>query len=177
MNQERSDVLDLRSIFGVEARLRVSSSSTGGEYVELDCTAEPGSGTMVHYHPEQDESFQVLEGTLHLLRDGEWSQVSVNESATVGRGTIHAWKNAGPGVVRFLNVHRPAGGFQDHMEMLDRLVRIGKVRGTTDLRSLIYMSMSAVKYRPDVTVKPPQWLVRAMAALGRLLGLKLEESH
>ena len=65
-------LLDLRSIFGVQARVTTPSSTTGGEYVEMECTAEPGSGTMVHYHPEQEESFQVLEGGLEILRDGSW---------------------------------------------------------------------------------------------------------
>ena len=53
-------VLDLRSIFGVHARITKSGSTTGGAFVEMDCTAEPGSGTMVHFHPEQDESFEVV---------------------------------------------------------------------------------------------------------------------
>jgi hypothetical protein len=35
--------------------------------------------------------------------------------------------------------------------------------------------MSAAKYRPDVTVKPPQSIVHAMAAIGRFLGMKLED--
>lgn len=73
-------------------------------------------------------------------------------------------------------VHRPAGGFQDHMEMLDRLARPGKVKGTRDPRSLMHLSMLAVRYRPDVAVKPPQWVVNTMAWLGRRLGYTLEET-
>ncbi len=61
-------LLDLRSIFGVQARITTPASATGRAYVEMECTANPGSGTMVHYHPEQDESFQVLEGRLEVLR-------------------------------------------------------------------------------------------------------------
>ncbi|CAN5835216.1 hypothetical protein BH23ACT11_BH23ACT11_15620 [soil metagenome] len=38
----------------------------------------------------------------------------------------------------------------------------------------MYMSMSAVEHRPDVTVKPPQWVVNAMAFIGRHLGYTLE---
>ncbi len=76
---------------------------------------------------------------------------------------------------RFVNVHRPAGGFQDQMETLDRLVKAGKVRGTKDLRSIMHLSMSAVRHRPDITVKPPQWIVNFMAFLGRRLGYSLDE--
>lgn len=60
------------------------------------------------------------------------------------------------------------------METLDRLARAGKIRGTKDVRSIIYMSISAVTYRPDVAVKPPQWMVDTMAFIGRRLGFSLD---
>jgi len=179
MNQATSDrafdrVLDLRAVFGVEARVTVSAESTGGEYVEMECTAQPGSETMVHYHPGQEETFRVLEGAMEVLREGEWRGVAAGESVTVASGDVHAWRNASASPVRFLNVHRPALGFQAHLETVDRLVQEGKVRGTKDARSLMYLSMSAVEHRPDVTVKPPQWVVNAMAFIGRRLGYSLE---
>jgi quercetin dioxygenase-like cupin family protein len=173
-NPESGSVLDLTSIFGVQARVTTPSSATAGEYVEMDCTAQPGSATMVHYHPEQEETFSVLEGTLELLQDGRWRAVPAGVSATAPKGAVRAWRNTGASPVRFLNVHRPALGFQDHLETLDRLARSGKVRGTKDLRSIIHMSMSAVRHRPDVAVKPPQWLVNLMAFIGRRLGYTLD---
>lgn len=60
-------LLDLRSIFGVQVRVTTSSAATGGEYVEMECTEEPGSGTLVHYHPEQEEEFHVLKGTMAFI--------------------------------------------------------------------------------------------------------------
>lgn len=172
MNEDA--VLDLRAVFGVRARVTVPASATGGACVEMDCTAEPGSGTMVHCHPEQEEDFRVEEGTLEVLRDGRWTAVGAGETHTVPRGAVHAWRNAGGAPVRFVNVHRPALRFQEHMETLDRLARAGKVRGTRDLRSLVYMAMSAAEHRPDVTVKPPQWVVDLMASVGRRLGFTLD---
>ena len=166
--------LDLRAIFGVKAAVTIPASATDGEYVEMECTAEPSSGTMVHYHPDQEESFQVLEGSLQVLRDGRWIQVDAGSSHTIPRGAVHAWRNASAGVTRFVNVHRPAGGFQAQMETLDRLAKEGKIRGTKDPRSLIYMSMAAAKNRPDVTVKPPQWAVNFMAFVGRRLGYSID---
>jgi hypothetical protein len=50
-------ILDLRSVFGVQAQVTNPAAATGGEYVEMECTADPGSGTMVHYHPEKEETF------------------------------------------------------------------------------------------------------------------------
>jgi hypothetical protein len=42
-------ILDLRPVFGVLAQVISRSADTGGKYVELECTADPGRGTMVHY--------------------------------------------------------------------------------------------------------------------------------
>lgn len=168
-------LLDLRSVFGIRARVTAPASATGGEYVEMECIAEPGSATLVHYHPEQEETFHVLEGTLEVLRDGKWSALRAGETHTVTRGAVHAWRNSRGSAVRFRNVHRPALGFQDHLETLDRLVRAGKIRGTRDPRSVIHMCMSAVRHRPDVAVKPPQWVVGLMARIGRRLGFSLDE--
>ncbi len=174
IEEKQERILDLRSVFGVEARITASSSETDGEYVEMDCTATQGSGTMIHYHPQQEETFQVLEGTLDIFSNQQWKSIQAGESFTVPRGTVHAWRNASGAPIRFMNVHRPALGFQSQMETLDHLIKVGKVRGTKDPRSLIYMSMSAVKHRPDVTVKPPQWVINTLAFIGRRLGYTLD---
>lgn len=173
MSESRAKVLDLRSVFGVEARITTPAEATGGEYVEMDVTAEPGSETLIHYHPEQEETYQVLEGTLEVFRDDQWRAVPAGESLTVPQGAVHGFRNASESPVRFLNVHRPALAFQEHLETLDRLIRTGKIRGTKDPRSLIYMSMSAVEHRPDVAVKPAQWVARGLAFIGRRLGYTL----
>jgi quercetin dioxygenase-like cupin family protein len=166
-------VLDLRSVFGVEARVTTPTASTGGAYVEMDCTVAPGSGTMIHYHPEQEETYRVLDGTLEVFLDGRWRAVPPGESLTVPRGAVHGFRNASAAPARFLNVHRPALRFEEHLETIDRLAKAGKVRGTKDLRSLIYLSMSAVEHRPDVPVRPPFWIVKRLAGLGRTLGYRL----
>jgi quercetin dioxygenase-like cupin family protein len=170
----RQPVLDLRSVFGLTARVTASTEATRGEYVEMDVTAQPGAATMIHYHPEQAETYRVLEGSLDVFRDGRWRTVRAGESLTIPPGAVHGFRNATTSAVRFLNVHRPALGFQAHLQTLDRLARAGKIRGTKDLRSLLYMSMSAVTHRPDVPVKPPFWIVRTMAFVGRRFGYTLE---
>ncbi len=173
-DSEEPRVLDLRMIFGLEARITAPAEATDGAYVEMDCTVAPGHGTMIHYHPNQDETYHVLDGTLDVMCEDAWRPVRAGETVEIPRGTVHGFRNRSGAPVRFRNVHRPALGFQAHLETLDRLVRSGKVRGTTDLRSIMHMSISAVTHRPDVPVRPPWWLVRTMAAVGRRLGMTIE---
>lgn len=167
-------VLDLRSVFGVTARITTPAAATDGAYVEMDCTVEPGSATIIHYHPEQAETYEIVDGVLEVFRDGAWRPLQVGDTLLVPPGAAHGFRNTSLTPTRFLNRHAPAHGFQAHLETLDRLIQAGKIRGTKDPRSLIYMSMSAVEHRPDVAVKPPQWLVNLLAFVGRRLRYTLD---
>lgn len=170
----RQRTLDLTPVFGVRAQITADARDNGGEYVEMDCTVQPGSGSIVHYHPHQEETYRVVEGELGVLRDGEWSTLGAGESMTIPPGAVHAFRNRSSTPVRFINRHTPALGFQAHLETLDRLVRAGKIRGTNDLRSVMHMSMSATRHQPDVPVRPPAWLVRVMAFIGHRLGYSID---
>ena len=168
-------VLDLRSIFGLEATVTTPAAATDGAYVEMDVVLEPGGHTTNHYHPAQEETFQVLDGTLDVFRDGNWHKVPAGESSTVPRGATHAFRNASETPARFLNVHRPALAFQEYLETVDRLIQAGKVKGLKNLRSGIYLSMAFVEQESSsVQVKPPQMLLRGLAFIGRRLGYRLE---
>jgi mannose-6-phosphate isomerase-like protein (cupin superfamily) len=173
-NGAREKVLNLRSVFGLEATVTTPSEATNGAYVELDILLEPGGRTTLHTHPQQEETFAVLDGTLEVFRDGGWHPVPARQTLTVPLGVVHAVRNPSETPVRFLNVHRPALSFQEYLETLDRLIRAGKVKGLKGLRSGIYVSMAAVENGISGTVKPPQWLIRALAFIGRRLGYTLD---
>jgi quercetin dioxygenase-like cupin family protein len=167
-------VLDLRPIFGLQATITTPAAATDGAYFEIDDVLEPGGHATDHYHPAQEETFQVLDGTLEVFRDGGWHKVPAGESSTVPRGATHAFRNASQTPVRFLNSHRPALTFQEFLETVDGLIRAGKIKGPRDLRSGIYLSMAAVERGTAVQVKPPQMLLRGLAFIGRRLGYRLE---
>jgi mannose-6-phosphate isomerase-like protein (cupin superfamily) len=175
MSEQAGKVLDLRAVFGLTATIVTPASVADGEAVVMDVVAEPGARTTIHRHPEQDETYQVLVGRLEVYHDGTWHSVREGETLVMARGEVHGFRNPNQTPVRFRNTHHPALRFQDHLEMLDRLVKDGKITGTRDPRSLMYMSMSAMEFRPDVSVKPPQRLVQFLAFLGRRLGLSLPQ--
>jgi quercetin dioxygenase-like cupin family protein len=174
MSEPQEKVLDLRPVFGLQATVTTPSAATDGDYVELDVVLEPGGHTNMHYHPGQEESYEVLDGTLEVFRDGAWHQVPAGESLSVPRGATHGFRNATERPVRFQNVHRPALTFQGFVETVDRLIRAGKVKGPKGLRSGIYLSMATVELGTAVNFKPPQMLIRALAFIGRRLGFRLE---
>lgn len=64
MGEVQEKVLDLRSVFGLKATVTGPAVATDGAYVEIDVMLEPGGDTNIHYHPGQEETYQVLDGTL-----------------------------------------------------------------------------------------------------------------
>lgn len=174
IDEAESDVLDLRSVFGITARITVSAGDTGGACVEMDCSADPGSASIIHYHPNQSETYEITDGVLEVFHEGRWQALETGEKLVISPGEVHAFRNTSSSPARFHNRHEPALGFQDHLVTLDRLVQRGKIRGTRDPRSLIYMSMSAAMHRPDVAVRPPQWVVNTMAMVGRALRFSVD---
>jgi quercetin dioxygenase-like cupin family protein len=173
-NMPEKKILKLRSVFGLEATVSTPSAATDGAYVEMDIMLQPGGHTNIHYHPEQEETYKVLDGTLEVFRDGDWHALPAGESFTVTHGATHAFRNATETPVRFLNVHRPALTFQEFLEALDRLIRAGKVKGLKGLRSGIYVSLAAVEHDTSVSVRPPQVFFRGLAFIGRRLGYTTE---
>lgn len=170
---ESTRTLDLRTVFGVQARITAPAEASGGEFVEMECVLDPGRGTDPHSHPRQEERYEVVDGRLEVYRDGTWHTVTAGQSFDVPPGVVHAFRNASSSQVRFVNRHTPALAFQKHLETVDRLVRQGKVRGLKDPRSVMHLCMSAVLHEPDVPVRPPQWVIKTMAFLGRRLGYTL----
>jgi quercetin dioxygenase-like cupin family protein len=121
--------------------VRTSAAETGGERVELEITVPPGApGPPPHFHPRQEEQWQVLEGALDVQVDGEWRTLRRGESASIPAGHVHTLRNRTDEPVRVLDVHVPALDFQDYMEDLHRLTEAGKITSLRNPRSLLYLA-------------------------------------
>jgi quercetin dioxygenase-like cupin family protein len=159
------------SVYAVAA----AAADSGGEFVGMDFTLPPGSvAPPPHVHPSAEESFEVIEGALDLMVDGEWSTLTVGESASVPPQTLHTFKNRSGATVRVRNVHRPAERFEDYIEQIYRLMKARGVKGVKDPRVPFYLSMLMLEY-PE-TIRPGRARERigmsALAGLGRLFRLR-----
>jgi mannose-6-phosphate isomerase-like protein (cupin superfamily) len=153
-----------------------STADTEGELFEaMNVLAPAFAGPPVHVHPTAEESYAVVSGTLDVYVGGAWKKVAAGESATVPAGTPHTLKNESGAEVRLVNVHRPALGFERFFRRLHALAASGRVtfppRG---LRSAVLLAMLFAEHPQEViSVRPPQWLLNALARVGRMLGCKL----
>jgi mannose-6-phosphate isomerase-like protein (cupin superfamily) len=153
-----------------------STADTQGQSFEAINVIAPGfDGPPLHIHPNAEESYHVIEGTLDVCVDGEWRKLGPGESATVSAGTPHTLKNPHLVEVRLRNVHKPALAFERFFRRMHTLVAEGKLTlPPRNFGSLVRISMLFVEHENEIkSAKPPHTVMRVLASIGQLLGYKL----
>jgi mannose-6-phosphate isomerase-like protein (cupin superfamily) len=161
--------LDFHPGMGMRWEITRSTEDTAGDLFEA-------TNWLVHVHPTAEESYEVVEGALEVCVDGEWRTVSAGETATVPAGVPHTLRNAGTAPVRIVNIHRPAQQFESFFRDMHSLIQRGKIKHLPpkEPRSAIYAAMLFGKYPHEIrTTKPPNWVFRTLAFVGRALRFKL----
>src|SRR5687768_8877591 len=71
--------------------IKVSSEQTDGAFFLIEDVAKRGKTTPLHVHPDEDETFYVLEGELLVHIDGTEHTAGPGAVAFIPRGTPHAF--------------------------------------------------------------------------------------
>jgi hypothetical protein len=131
----------------------------------------PQAQSSHHVHPNQDERYKILRGTLDLFVEDGWHKLGSGQSITIPKGTVHAFRNSTNETVRAINTHDPGLRFRESLEVMERLIQEGKVTGMNGPKNGIYLSLHTVEYEDLlVTARPHYRLVRLVARIGELLG-------
>jgi quercetin dioxygenase-like cupin family protein len=105
--------------------------------LEVEVTYLPGGRAPVaHLHPEQDETFEILDGTLTARIDGEERTFAAGDAFEVPRGTVHQMWNATEQPVRAIWRTSPALDTLAWFRGLDALTRAGRT-GMLDVAPLL----------------------------------------
>ena len=73
---------------GPHDSLEIRSSTP--EALEVEASYRPGgSPPPAHFHPAQDEHFEVLEGVVRTIVDGEERSYEAGETFDIPAGTVH----------------------------------------------------------------------------------------
>jgi hypothetical protein len=117
------------------------------------------------------EEYEVLEGRLDVVVDGEWRTLAPGESATVPIGALHTFRNRSGGVVRVRNWHRPAMRFEDFIERTCRTLQAAGVKRKRDPRVFLYLSMVMLDFDDTLVAGRGRERVpmEALALVARLL--------
>lgn len=98
------------------------------ERLAVEVTYAPGgSPPPAHFHPGQDERFEVLEGELHARVAGEERVLRAGDTLAVPRGVVHQMWNPGDEPVRATWETAPAGRTLEWFRAIDALHRDRRV--------------------------------------------------
>jgi len=150
---------------------------TNGELLQIMYAVEnPESKPAIplHIHLQCEERFEVAQGRLGVILNGERGVLDEGEQVLIPPGTPHTFWNAGEGELRFITDVRPPGQLQTYWETVFGLAEEGKVgkNGLPNLLQLAVVAPLADSYAPNVPIPVSKFIVKLLGGVGRLLGYK-----
>jgi mannose-6-phosphate isomerase-like protein (cupin superfamily) len=94
---------------GERCLIRVAAAQTNGAYSVVEILSQPGDGTPMHIHQNEDEHFLVLEGTARVVRGDETFDAPAGTTVALPRHIPHAWGNASNSTLRMVVTCWPGG--------------------------------------------------------------------
>jgi mannose-6-phosphate isomerase-like protein (cupin superfamily) len=143
-----------------------SSADTGGALLELEATwTGGGSLPRAHFHPAQSEHFEVVDGGLRVLLDGEERVLGPGDVIEVPPGTVHAMTATEQGARAIWQI-RPALRTQEMFAALSEAHRRGG--SLLDFVPVARAHSAEIRFtKPPPLVQGP--LFAAIALVARLL--------
>jgi quercetin dioxygenase-like cupin family protein len=152
-----------------------TAANTGGELLELELELSPdGRVPGAHVHPEQEERFHVLEGTMKFRLGMRTIVAGPGDSVVVPAGRVHRFANGGDVPARARVEVVPA---LDMEQLLETTVELAHEGGVTrkGMPKPLHLALFVRRFRREVRAPfPPAWTVRVLmaplAALARRRG-------
>src|ERR687896_1244196 len=105
-----------------------TAADTDGELLELELELAPdGRVPGAHVHPEQEERFHVLEGTMRFRLGLRTIVAEAGETVVVPAGRVHKFANAGDDTARVRVEVEPALDMEELLCTTAELAHQGKV--------------------------------------------------
>ncbi len=96
-------------VAGGRYTIKASGEDTSGAFALIEMLIPPQAGAMPHLHAREEESFYILEGSLHFQVGEETLTATAGTFVKTPRGVSHAFKNLGAITARVLLLVAPAG--------------------------------------------------------------------
>lgn len=109
---------------GAFRHLKAGVEETRGAYALFEESTHPGRGAPPHIHHAGEEAFFVLEGEYDFLLDDKVIHAPAGFFVLVPRGKVHAFRNVGEHMARFLVITSP-NQFASYFQAVSALVGTG----------------------------------------------------
>lgn len=165
---------------GMRFTVLKNSAQTNGMSLELHWEVLPGCNMkdpLVHNHPNAIETYEILEGEMEFFIKDKWVKAKKGDKLSVPIGVTHAFRNPTNKIVTVFNTHQPAlqmeNYFEDVCKVLDKVTYNRTQEFKMNLHAKLYLGVLMNKYRNDIiAVKPPDFAVKLLGFIGKLIGLK-----
>ncbi len=147
-----------------------TAADTDGELLAFKLFLDPeGHVPGVHVHPEQEERFEVVKGTMRFQRGLKTVVARAGDTVVVPPGTMHRFANAGDEPAHLLVEVRPALRMEQLLEIATSLAQEGRTN-RKGMPSPLDLALFVREFEREVRVPlMPAGLVRvALAPLARL---------
>lgn len=152
-----------------------TAASTGGERIVVDLELVAGGkvpGT--HIHPNQEEKFEVLQGTMKFRYGMKKVVAQAGETVVVPAGKVHDFANAGSEAAHVRVTISPALKMEEMFETNVALATEGKVM-KSGMPKPLELALFVEEFKDEVRAPfPPAAVVRALmtplAAIARRRG-------
>ena len=142
-----------------------TAADTDGELleIELELTAD-GAVPGAHIHPEQEERFEIVAGTMAFRMGLRKIVAGPGEVVTVPAGRMHAFKNAGDETAKVNVQVRPALNMAELFETTVALAEDGRTT-SKGMPKPLDLALFVRRYQREVKAPfPPAPVVRAVLA-------------
>jgi mannose-6-phosphate isomerase-like protein (cupin superfamily) len=152
-----------------------TAAETGGESLEMEAAYEPGSlEALEHFHPRQDERFEILSGTMRVRKGREERDLSQGETLEIPARTRHAMWNPGTAEARVRWLTTPALRTAEFFETTFAMARDGRLTANGPRNPLLAGAL-LWKFRREFRLTSPPTLIQAialppLAGLARVMG-------
>jgi quercetin dioxygenase-like cupin family protein len=142
-----------------------TASDTDGEVLEFELTLSPdGRVPGAHVHPEQEEAFHVLEGTMKFRLGLSTIVAEAGDTVVVPAGRVHKFSNGGDTEARVLVEVTPALDMEELLVTTAELADEGKVL-RSGMPKPLHLALFVGRFRREVRAPfPPAPVVRALMA-------------
>jgi mannose-6-phosphate isomerase-like protein (cupin superfamily) len=94
---------------GERCLIRVPTADTNGAYSFVEVVSDPGDGTPLHVHRNEDEYLFVLEGTARFAVGDRIFDAEAGTMVTLPKNIPHAWGNRSGSRLRIAGICYPGG--------------------------------------------------------------------
>ena len=152
-------------ISGEQITFLKTSADTAGEKLEFELALSPdGHVPGAHVHPEQEERFHVLEGTMKFRMGLRRIVAEAGDTVVVPAGRVHRFANGGDSTARCRVEVVPALDMEQLLETTVELAIEGNVT-RKGMPKPLHLALFVRRFAREVRAPfPPAWMVRVLMA-------------